>query len=187
MLQSNKLLLSFLSGLLIFLSFPPADLYFLAWVALVPLFFACRGANWKAIFCYGWIGGIVINAGGFYWLIYLLLNHGHLHVAAALPIFILFCLAHSLPFGIWICLAHWLSQRFNRLAIGIYPLTFVAIEFLSPQIFPWQIGASQYLFYTIAQLADITSVCGISFLIVLSNFTIFRLADTNLAQKYNPG
>ena len=60
--------LATLSGLLLAAAFPLFNLHFLAWVSLIPLFFALRELDVKNGFWLGGITGIVFFAGTVHWV-----------------------------------------------------------------------------------------------------------------------
>ena len=51
--------LSILSGLLLTAGFPKPGMFYLAWVALIPLLFALRGKTGKQALLLGYVCGIV--------------------------------------------------------------------------------------------------------------------------------
>ena len=50
-------------------------MFFLAWLAFVPLLWAHRNSTVKAAFLLGWVAGIVANFGNFYWIYELVVAH----------------------------------------------------------------------------------------------------------------
>ncbi|MFH1353437.1 MAG: apolipoprotein N-acyltransferase [bacterium] len=58
---------SLFSGVLFFLSFPPAGLNFLIWIFLVPLFYACSEKSSKGFF-YGFLAGLSGFCLNLYWI-----------------------------------------------------------------------------------------------------------------------
>lgn len=73
--RTIRLLCCLLSGLLLFASFPPLDLFICAWIALVPLFallwttprpVGFRGHTRN--FFYGWLTGLIFNGASFWWI-----------------------------------------------------------------------------------------------------------------------
>jgi apolipoprotein N-acyltransferase len=61
--------LAILSGVLLVLAFPKFSIYMLAYVALIPLFFAIKRARSKpAAFFYGFISGMILFGGSLYWV-----------------------------------------------------------------------------------------------------------------------
>ena len=61
-------LLSALSGLLIVFSFPTANLFFLAWFALIPLLLVIDEENMMNSLFYGFIAGFISSIGTLYWI-----------------------------------------------------------------------------------------------------------------------
>src|SRR5262245_24908809 len=61
--------LSLLSGVLLALAFPKADLSLLAWVAFVPLFWITREKTPKQAFAYGWLAGMSFYLCTVYWVV----------------------------------------------------------------------------------------------------------------------
>ncbi|MCP4716708.1 MAG: hypothetical protein GY868_16425, partial [Deltaproteobacteria bacterium] len=66
----RELTLALLSGLLCVASFPRLELFPLAWVALIPLFFALANATPRQAFLRGWLFGMVHTIGICYWVFY---------------------------------------------------------------------------------------------------------------------
>src|SRR6266511_5468993 len=58
-----------LSGVLMVVAFPACDQDYLIWVVLVPLFWAVCGAGPGRGFLAGWLSGIILVCGGFYWVL----------------------------------------------------------------------------------------------------------------------
>ena len=58
-----------LSAILLILAYPRFNFWLLAWIALVPLFFALENKNAKQRFILGYIFGIVFFSGILYWLL----------------------------------------------------------------------------------------------------------------------
>ena len=73
--------LSALSGLLCTLSFPRFDLEWLAWVALIPLFFAIYGQTPQRAAGLGGVTGLVFYLSGMTWITNTLVNYGNIPVA----------------------------------------------------------------------------------------------------------
>jgi len=67
------------SSFLLILSFPNFDLFFLAWVGLIPLLIVItrRPAPARA-FLLGWVSGTVFFYGSCYWLTYSMIHYGGL-------------------------------------------------------------------------------------------------------------
>ena len=167
-----SILLCFLSSLFLILSFNLADFSRLAWISFVPLFFSLENRVKKQAFFLSYLWGLFFWAGLIYWLV---------KVTFLGYIFLVFCL--SFYFGLFGILVS-LFNKNNSLAQSLLiPSTWVFLEFLRTYLFTgfgWAIlGYSQYKNLPLIQIADITGVYGVSFLIVLVNFTIYSIFSKN--------
>ena len=79
-ISRKKLILAVLSGLLLFLSFPKYGSGIMAWVALIPLFFALKDATPREGFKIGFLTGFVAHVGILYWIAYVVVQYGYLPV-----------------------------------------------------------------------------------------------------------
>lgn len=171
-------LLAMLSGLLITLSFPKADLSFLAWIALIPLLTALEGQSPRNAFKLGLLCGSVAYAGLLYWVIIVMTEYGHLPLFAGIPLWLLLSgwLALFCGAAAW---ASALGERFGIKSALMLPLAWVAADYLRSLLltgFPWtMLGHSQYRLLPLIQLSDITGVFGITALIVLANVVLYRI------------
>ena len=163
-----NLFLSFLAILLISFSFPSPCISYLAWIALVP---------WLIIISTGYRTGLFSYLTGFLFFVFNLTwlwsvtGFGWILLALYLALYFY-------GFGLVILfLRKWL--RLPHLFIT--PFVWVAFEYLRsfPYFgFPWFfVGHSQYIHLPLIQIADITGVYGISFLIVAVNATITDLIE----------
>ena len=75
-MKKKDILLSLLSGILVILSFPNFDFEFLAWFALVPLFYSIGGKGTFHSLLLGLLTGIVSFLGIIYWIIVILFGLG---------------------------------------------------------------------------------------------------------------
>lgn len=162
--------LSLTSGILLALAFPKANLYFIAWIALAPLFYYLYRLPWKRVL----ISAFVFGMGFFASLLYWILIFGKLPWIALATYESLFIVAFA---GV----ARLLGSRLGEWARFILvPCLWVVFEWLrSLGIFGFTWGYlsySQYKFLPVAQLASLTGVWGISLLIAFSNVSIANLA-----------
>ncbi len=113
-----------------------------------------------------------------YWIIFVLDHYGNLNTFLSIGPYLLLCFYLSLFVGVF-C---WGAVRITRsfpfpwfLVAGLWAsLEYVRAHFLSG--FPWcLLGYSQYAHLQLIQIADITGVYGVSFLVVLSNGLLFAL------------
>ncbi len=172
-MERKRVLYIFLSSLLLVLSFPPFDLEPLAWVAFVPLFVALDGSRRRGAFLLGLLWGLLFFTGILYWISYAVRTYGGLSLPVSLSINLLLLLYLSLYPALFALL---IAGRPGPLSI---PLFWVSLEYLRGHLFtgfPWALlGYSQWRFLHILQIADITGVYGISFIIILFNAGLFLL------------
>ncbi|MGD0283049.1 MAG: apolipoprotein N-acyltransferase [Dissulfurispiraceae bacterium] len=164
---------AFLSGLLLSLSFPTADLFPLAWIALVPLLIFLQDKDsWTALKG-GFYCGLVYFFGTLYWIYHSIHFYGAVPLAASLLLVLALCMYLSLYPAIFALLYASNIKRTDMPALFVAPLIWTTLEFLRSYMlsgFPWSsLGYSQYSFLPIIQIADITGVYGVSFLIVAVN------------------
>ena len=65
-------------------------------------------------------------------------------------------------------------------------MIWTAIENIYPFIFPNYLGASQYMLLPLIQIADVTGILGLSFLVVWCNAMVFTLLETHMMQQKFP-
>ena len=173
-----------ISGCLLVLCFPAVDFFAVAWIALVPFLLSLYGKSPKQAFKTGVVLGMPYFLGTLYWIYYSINHYGGMSLIGSLAVVVLLCLYLSLYTGMFGLLFSIAIRRTKLPALLIAPVFWVVLEFLRSYIFtgfPWSsIGYTQYKFLTIIQIADITGIYGVSFLIVAVNGA---LADIFLIKK----
>ncbi|MBW2651143.1 MAG: apolipoprotein N-acyltransferase [Deltaproteobacteria bacterium] len=176
-MNKKTLLLSLISGLLIFLSFPKVDAGFLVWIALVPLFYALRDADLPDAFRTGFIAGLVYNTGLIYWVVFVIVHYGNLPFYAGVSVMLLLAIYLSLYPALF-CVGVVYFRRKGMRAVLIAPLLWTSLEYLKAHLFsgfPWEdLAYSQHEYLSMIQVADITGIYGITFLIVLLNCVVYN-------------
>jgi apolipoprotein N-acyltransferase len=177
-----------LSGLLLYASFPPLDWSFVAWITLVPLFVALYFARYLQAFFLTLLTGAVLAGLHTQWLM----------AVPGFPVlaFVLLVLYGALFFGLFGFLSLVLVRRTTWPSVLVIPTLWVAFEFLRSNVsflsIPFfLVGFSQYANLSILQLASITSVYGVSFLIVLVNaalaeWTLWVLSHYSVPMSSKP-
>jgi apolipoprotein N-acyltransferase len=164
------------SGILLVLSFPSFDYYLLAWVAFVPLMVSLWTKGTRQAFSGGYIFGLTYFFGTLYWIYHSINHFGGVPFLASLCIVILLCLYLGLYPAVFAFLFVQMLRKTKLPALLIAPVLWVMLEFARSYAltgFPWSsIGYSQYKFLQIIQIADITGVYGISFLVLMVNGAI---------------
>lgn len=162
-----------ISGIILILCFPKSNLFLMAWVALVPFLLSLYNKSPRQAFKAGFLFGIPYFFGTLYWIYHSINHYGGISFLGSIAIVILLCLFLSLYPGIFAFLFSLTIRKTQLPALLIAPVFWVVLEFLRAYIFtgfPWSsIGYSQYQFLTIIQMADITGIYGVSFLVVAVN------------------
>jgi len=163
--RRGTLLLCALSGLLLSLAFPPAGLWPLAWVALVPWIAALRAGSRFGALLGSWIGGMVFFGALLYWLslfglsVWLIVT---VLLGAALAIWggCVRRIEHLRPAARVLGTAVlWCGMEWAR-GLGTYGFTW-----------GW-LGYSQSPKISVLPFAHYTGTLGLSFLIVLANTSL---------------
>ncbi|MFA5411541.1 MAG: apolipoprotein N-acyltransferase [Candidatus Omnitrophota bacterium] len=159
---------SIASAILLILSFPDFNLWIFAWFGFVPVFFALKNKTRKEAFFLFFITGIVFWAGVIYWLAHVTL--------AGTTLLILYLALYFAIFGLII---RSVTRRSTPYALIFIPSAWVLLEYARGCLmtgFPWALlGYSQYLNLPVIQIADITAVWGVSFLIMFVNVAIVEI------------
>jgi apolipoprotein N-acyltransferase len=172
-----------LSATLYFLTFLDFDLYPLIWCCFVPVLLALRHAAPKRALWLGAVFGTLTNAGGYYWVIHTIETFGNMPWPIAFLGYVLLC-AYQ---GFLIALSIWLV-RSAELRLGVspvwsLPITFTALELAYPLLFPSYIGNSQLRFTALTQIADVTGMAGLTFLIGLVNGALYESICARLESR----
>ena len=187
-LKKRDYLLAMMSGALLAAAFPKPELSFLAWFAFVPLLLAAgRKSPGKALKL-GLAAGIVAYGGILYWINIVVTTYGKLPMAVSIIVFLLLAGYLAAYVGLFMYLVRKGEEK-GMPTVILFPVLWVGLEYLRSFLltgFPWaSLGYSQYNFLPLVQIADITGVYGLSFLIALSNITAY-LVIKRLVKK-EPG
>ena len=178
MLKKTDIILSIISGLMFVLAFPPFDFFPFAWFALVPLLIALWEKNARTSFLIGILTGLFYFLGTIYWVFHSMYFYGYIAAPLSALILLLLCLYLAVYTGIFSVLFSYISERSRLPAVMIVPFLWVTIDVMrtyAPILgFPWSsLGYSQYKFLPLIQIADVTGIYGISFLVTAVNSAIF--------------
>ncbi len=172
-----------MAGCLLFLSCADFDIWPLTWIALVPTLWVITTApTHKRGFLYGFLVGITANAGGFYWIVGLLQRFAFLPLVVAIPVFLLLCAYQGLVFGFFGWFVRVAHKRLKWPFVVIAPIVMVALELVTPFIFPWYLAITQAWVLPVIQLAELTGPLGITFIIVMVNGALFDAVRARAAR-----
>ena len=166
--RQRRVTLAASGGLLLFAAFPPLDLGFLAWFALVPLLAAIEGESPSRAFGLGLLAGGVAYLTIVSWML----------AFGVLP-WILLAAYLSVYVGIFAGLSSWVAARRPAwVAVWSVALLWTALEYLrSIGVFgfPWALlGLTQHRYPPVIQIAKVTGVFGVSFLVALGGAALAR-------------
>jgi len=166
--------LCFASAILLAAPFLNPILFPLAWVALVPLFWAIeRAQRLRTAVFHGWLTGFAAHLIGFYWLVYTI----SVFVGFTYPVRSVLFLFYAALQGLQIATFALLVRSIGFGPLQIFPpLFWVAIEYWFPLLFPWHLANSQSAFLWFIQTADLVGPYGASLVIMWCNAAIYKLA-----------
>ncbi len=157
------------------LAFPWLEAWPLAWVALVPLLVVTRGARLRVAAAYGWLTGLSFFLATLYWIPDTISNFTRISPLIAAGLWVLMSAVAAYSFALFAAVVEWLVARGGSRLVAA-PLVWVVVEWMRTFVFagfPWNsLGYSQIEATVMVQVADLTSVYGISAAIVLTNVAI---------------
>lgn len=171
------LLLGAISGGLLYLSFPPANFWPLAFIALLPLIMAVLSVRrWTKALGVSGVCALTAYVPLLAWLSPVTVG-GWLVLGGYVGAYLIVC-----------CLVgRYLYRRFPRIWPLLFACVWVGMELVRARFatgFPWLlIGYSQYSFTSLLQLAAVTGVFGVSWVVVLCNASFAFLGLKFLKDK----
>jgi apolipoprotein N-acyltransferase len=176
--ETGPFLLCAISGILLVLIFPRFNFEPLVWFAFIPLFAAMESKSPQRSALFGFITGMIFYTWGLYWINNTLIHYGNL--APVISFMVLGLLACYLSF--YTALFCYLIKRVckeNKVLFFLFaPVLWTSLEYIRsthPEYgFSWLgLGYSQFQTLPVIQMAEVTGVYGISWLIVLVNSGIY--------------
>ncbi len=138
-------------------------------MALAPLLTALPGTSgWRAARL-GYVTGAVSSIGLLYWTALVVIQYGGLALPAGILVMVALCLAFSLFHALFGWAGARLASAFGPAGLLGAPVVWVGLEYARTHTFfsfPWVLlGYSQHALLPFAQVASITAVYGVSFLV----------------------
>ena len=171
------------SGVLYFVAFAGIDLWPLTFV---PLYVWLAGQTPKRATWLGFLTGLAMNLGGFYWLVEMLKTFSGFPTALCL----LFTLIVSAYQGGRLALMGWLYGRATVRgwpAPIVFGAAFVASELAFPVLFPWYYAATVHKVPVLMQLAEIGGPILVGLVLVAVNLAIAEPLRAKLAASRELG
>ncbi len=167
----SALLLASISAVLIAVPTLWEVLWPLTWIALIPLLLALRNASPGRTFLLGWWTETLAIWIGFHWLIGTMVRFGFIPLPLSLLFLAIMGVGNGVRLGLFTV---WLrlttpGQRTWWSRLWLPACTYVAVDYLFPRVVPWYLGFTQFPVKPLIQMADLTGVHGITFLLVLTS------------------
>jgi len=175
---TKSITLSLLSGFLLALTFPPFDLDFIAWIAIIPLLFAIDGQKPLRALLYGFLCGMAFYLVGLSWIINTMVNFGSLPVSLSWIVLSLLAAYLSSYISIFCFFIQRVARNNPVYLFLMAPLAWTSLEYARssyPELgFSWLgLGYSQVDSLAVIQIAEFTGVYGVSAWIVFANAGLF--------------
>lgn len=155
------------SAVLAVIAYPQVGWWLTAWAALVPYLWAIDGKSTRAAFGWSFLFGFMFFAGTLGWFV-------HVTVPGAI-LLLLYLSFYIALFGVAF---RYFSACPLVWRIFILPAVWVVLEFIRAHLFTgfgWaMLGHSQYKNIWLIQIADVTGVYGVSYLVMLVNVLLFE-------------
>ena len=164
-----------LGGVLYFSGFAGFDLWPLAFVALIPLFFVLEQSNLKQALLLGALYGWVTNWGGYYWLVEMLQKFSGFGTLLCVLFTAIICLYQGGQFAFFAGLYRAARTR-GWSPWWVAPLAYGVSEMAYPLLFPSYYANSLHDQLHWIQIADVGGPMLISALIVLVNVAFYQSA-----------
>jgi len=166
-------LLGCLSGLLLSLAYPPADLGLVALIALVPFLVSLEGVGRGGALGRGYACGAVFFALLLDWIPRVMHTYGGLPVALSWLILALLVFYLATYFALFALLIAASWRRFGPATLALAPVAWVALELARGRLltgFPWGLlGYSQYRNTLLLQAASWGGIYAVSGLVLAAN------------------
>ncbi len=170
-------------GILTFLGYAGFDQFYLEWICLVPILWAISKQSPARAFIIGWVAGIIGYGGGFYWIITMFQQFAGLPWPPALLGLLLIAAANGIVFAVWAGATRFITRGTGWNIIWVSPVVWTALEKFWPEIFPNYLAASQYKLTLLTQIADVTGILGVTFLVVYVNSLIFAIIERRIEKQ----
>lgn len=173
MAQSNGLRAAVMvgAGILLASLVAPVGWYHLHWIAYLPVFWALREDTPRANRWLLLLYGTVAEGAIFSWIAETITLFSNIPGVLAYAILGLFAVVFGLPYLVVFAFVHPLRKRLGPWWILVLPAWLVVVEKIAAHLllFPYQQGVSQYRDPYTWQIASVTGVAGISYLVLFFN------------------
>ncbi|HNN01948.1 MAG TPA: nitrilase-related carbon-nitrogen hydrolase [Leptospiraceae bacterium] len=172
-------------GIIASLAFVPFHLTHLIWLAPFPLFWMEKKyrKSLKKLIIVGFMIGMSATVLSYNWMIHLLQVFGGFPYPIAFFLFLFYALVTNSRYAIYLVIYSRLKMRIKGYGAFIAGFSILCAEFFSYQLFPYYLGNILAWNSVLAQNAEITGVYGLSFLVAVVSYALFRSASGILHGK----
>lgn len=173
-----------LSSLLYILAFPNFGIAPLAWLALIPLTWVALEERPARSFGFGWLAGTLSHLGILSWLI-TTCRAASVSVGFSFLCLLLLSAYLGIYWGAWTWLISAWGEGVNSFRFPLFAASaWVFLEYARTYLlsgFPWALlGETQWRNLPLIQMASVTGIYGVSFIVALANVTAAQLIHTGL-------
>lgn len=184
--MKKRLILACASGILLIFAFAPFRQGYLAWWALVPLLVALDADNstLKERAIVAFVGGFAFFLGSVYWVIHSMYFYGGVPLYISVGAMIALAAYMAVYIGIFGVASRYTLTAPPVLRVLLTAAAWTCLEYIRGYLFtgfPWSlIGYTQSAYLPIIQMADVTGVWGLSFLIIAVNTAAYLFIKSAL-------
>ena len=176
-------ILSLLAGCLVALAFPDRNIWWAAGVGYLPLLAALHvQQSRRSAFFRGWLAGVALHAGCYYWVYHTMISMSSLSPGLAAICLVLFCAYSGLQLGLFGVIVPWIRRHSGSHALWMIPVWFTGVEYAFPHVFPWYLGNALYEALLFAQTADLWGVHGLGMGLMVCNILLHDSAVTSASR-----
>lgn len=168
-----------LAAAFVVLSMPTTELAPLAFLGLAPVIVAMRTrSRWQRLRV-GWLAGFVVELALFRWIPFTMTEMTSLGGPVTLAMLVAYAAWHGLRFGVFLALAEPVRRGVVARAPALGPLavglTWVAVEWAWPVIFPWALGHAVWELPGAGELLALQGVPLLSLVVVTVSASLAEL------------
>lgn len=162
------------AGLLLSMLVAPWGLYGGAWLAHLPFFWALREGSRRQNLALTLLYATVAEAAIFGWIAPTITLFSNIPGPLAWGVNGLFAVVYGVPLFLGFAPLLWMRRRFGTAWVLLLPAWMVVVEYLASWVilFPWNLGVSQFQFLSLWQLASVTGVWGLTFVVLSFNCVV---------------
>ena len=160
-----------LSGILYFVAFAGFDQWWLSFVCLVPLYISLHGQPTRRAVWLGFLTGLAMNLGGFYWLLNMLKVFSGFPTPLCLVFVVIICAFQ----GSRLAFMGWLHGRATNRGWPVpwvFGAAFATSELVFPLLFPWYFAATVHNAPVLMQVAELGGPILVGLVLVAVNMAI---------------